>query len=335
MFQPRHFSLLVAAVAILAGLSHAGRAQEILGKPLNTWVAQLDSPESQKRRDTVFRLGREGKEAVGAVPKLVQTLKEDKDAAVRDAAAWALGEIGATDSKEAIQVLKNALTSDSDPKVRRSAAYALGRYAGANFEGKPDLEKQVFQDREALHKALNDPEAIVRQNAAWALGQLGQQAQEETVRESVRRLIAHLSDAEPDSLVRRDAANALGEISRPDAEPAAGELLKTYKQDKDRAVRRTALTALVNVVPRNDKKIAEDLQAILSKMQNDAKRKVDVDKEELYGVALALANIGGEEATPAIPVLCQVLRDEDKTAREQAAAGLGSIGMPAAMQSPT
>ncbi len=130
MFQPRHFPLLAAAVAILAGMPHAGRAQEILGKPLNTWVAQLDSPESQKRRDAAFAIGRAGKEAVGAVPKLVQTLKEDKDAAVRDALAYALGEIGATDSKEAIRVLKNALTSDSDPKVRRSAAYAPGEICG-------------------------------------------------------------------------------------------------------------------------------------------------------------------------------------------------------------
>ena len=169
MSRPFVVKSFITAGLILAGLPHAGRAQEILGKPLNTWVAQLDSPESKMRRDTVFRLGREGKEAVGAVPKLVQMLKEDKDAAVRNAAAWALGEIGVAD-KEAIQVLKNALTSDSDPKVRRSAAYALGRYANADFKGQPELEKQVFQDREALHKALNDPEAIVRQNAAWRWG---------------------------------------------------------------------------------------------------------------------------------------------------------------------
>ena len=241
MFQPRHLSLLAAAVAILAGLPNLGQAQEVLGKPLNTWVAQLDSPEGQKRCQAAFAIGRAGKEAAGTVPKLVQMLKEDKDAAVRDALAYALGDIGATDSKEAIGVLKNALTSDKDSKVRRSAAYALGKYAEANFKAWPELEKQLFADREALHKALNDREPLVRQSAAWALGRLGNKG---ITKESVDSLIHYISANEPDPLVRRDAAAALGKIGRPVAQPAVNDLLKLYKQDNDPAVRRTALTAL-------------------------------------------------------------------------------------------
>ncbi|MBM7557502.1 tRNA epoxyqueuosine(34) reductase QueG [Halanaerobacter jeridensis] len=53
--------------------------------------------------------------AVAAVPDLITTLKEDPQAIVRGHAAWALGEIGTAQAKQA---LKDALDFEQDKKVR-------------------------------------------------------------------------------------------------------------------------------------------------------------------------------------------------------------------------
>jgi HEAT repeat protein len=46
------------------------------------------------RHEVARALGWIGAEAGGAVPALMETLRNDSDAAVRERAAWAIGQIG-------------------------------------------------------------------------------------------------------------------------------------------------------------------------------------------------------------------------------------------------
>lgn len=71
-----------------------------------------------------------------------------------------------------------ALLSDGDAGVRAQAASTVGGYKDAS--GRVKLEAMV----------VNDPDAVVRRNAAWALGEIGQRA-------SFAALDAAANDASP------------------------------------------------------------------------------------------------------------------------------------------
>ncbi len=121
------------------------------------------------RRSAAFALGRIGDDALPAVPALIRRLRDDSDAGVRDMAASAIGDIaraskgGAREMwTEVVRPLLHALKTDTDAHVRRSAAYALGAF-GSLAAGAVDV----------LSAALRDEAPSVRQNAAWALGQIG------------------------------------------------------------------------------------------------------------------------------------------------------------------
>src|SRR6202022_4122891 len=132
---------------------------------------------------------------------------------------------------------------------KRSAAMALGQL-GKQLAATE--EEPVNQVRVALEKSLADPQASVRQNAAWALGRLG--AKKGAA--ALPSLLKVLDD--PDPLVRRDAASAMREFG-PSARSAVPALLAHFKTDKDVEVRKTALNALVNVVGPENKDVTPDL----------------------------------------------------------------------------
>ena len=85
--------------------------------------------------------------------KVERLIKELQDQDVRVHAAWALGSIGSAD---AVPALTQAL---QDPEVRGDATEAL---------------VQIGKDAvPALVQALQDQNEYVRNNAAWALGEMG------------------------------------------------------------------------------------------------------------------------------------------------------------------
>ena len=92
-----------------------------------------------------------------AIKALSSALLKDKIAAVRRAAAHALGKLG----PEALGALSQALRNDADVVVRETTATSLG--------GLRDLQAVPFLE-EAI---LMDSKAVVRAAAARALGQLG------------------------------------------------------------------------------------------------------------------------------------------------------------------
>jgi HEAT repeat protein len=83
-------------------------------------LRQLSGGEDHSRQMAAIGLGYSGSRA--SVEALIESLG-DRDAGVRSAAAWALGEI---EDSRAIEPLTRALAEDPDPAVRSQAARALG-----------------------------------------------------------------------------------------------------------------------------------------------------------------------------------------------------------------
>jgi HEAT repeat protein len=98
-------------------------------------------------------------------------------------------------------------------------------------------------------------------------------------------------------------------------------MLKCFnRKDETAAVRKTVLHALVNVVGPEDKAAVAELKPALA----------DADPEIVRTAALALGSIGGQGAAPAVPALCEILKDPESNNRAVAAAALARIGPDAA-----
>jgi HEAT repeat protein len=304
----------IFTVAVVVSASIPLPAAEIqqagfLGKPLESWTQELNASQpAPVRRSAAFALGKLGGQAFPTIPRLVKAI-EDQDPTVRDAAAYALGEIALALGENATsqwdrtgRTLTTALANDPDAFVRRSCAFALGSQG-----------KNAAPAQEALRRALKDREPIVRQQAARALGRLG-----DADAASVGGLCAALNDG--DAWVRRDAALALSQVGQPTARPALQPLLARFKLDKDVNARRAALDALANLVGPDDKGLVKDLLQALRGGDEDTRR----------SAAMALGNIGGPEAAAAVGPLCDILREDDPVSNGLAAAALGNLGADAA-----
>jgi HEAT repeat protein len=310
--------IVLASGLLLSGGALLAEEPRFLGKNPKQWVDQLNSEKSSARRAAAFALGKLGMETFthrGIAPLAERLSEQESDAEVRDAAAYALGEIGQalrTDPERSAATWKaigwsilQAL-ADQDARVRRSAAYAAGGFG-----------KTAASARDPLRKALHDPTPSVRQNAAWALGQLVKEDAAETLRELSKLF------ADSDSRVRRDAAAAVGEIGRLRGakeeflpNPAVAGLLGMLKSERDATIRKVALDALVNTVTTKDKAAAEGLRPFLD----------DKDPDLVRGAALALGNIGGAEAAEAVRFLRQALTNDEALTRIQASAALVNVG---------
>lgn len=273
-------------------------AQSFLGKDVHAWQRELSSAVSRERRSAAFALGKLASAGAPALADLKRALGAEKDASVREAIAFALGEIGrdsllAGRDADLVPLLAKTL-KDPDPLVRRSAAFALGCLAEGADAALP-----------ALAAALGDDSAAVRQNAAWALGKLGAPA--------VPALRQALKDA--DGLVQRDAAASLNQVPPDAAKAALPELLEVCRVGNSQA-RRASLDVLLRVVGPDDKAAIPALQQAL----------LDTDLEVRRNAALALSNIGGPEAVPALNVLLDALRRGEPELRRQAAAAIRNLG---------
>jgi len=288
---------LLAFGTLAAPAAAQGARLDFLGKPADKWLGDLNAAEPRVRRNAAFALGKMGGGAELAVAPLTRLLQMDPSAGVREAAAFALGEIcqgGRGLSNEAFAALKNALSSDREPLVRRSAAFALGSVGSASPEA-----------QQALEKALADANPAVRQNVAWAMGRIGPTA--------MPALKKALTD--PDPLVCRDAAGACSLVGK-EAHTALAELLGCCGPRRDNELRKAALAVLVKVVGPEDKTAVRTLTQALSARDVEIKR----------NAALALSNIGGPDAAAAVPILLDMLRGGDLELKRTAAAAIKNIG---------
>jgi HEAT repeat protein len=310
-----------------AGLLAPAAADEYLGKNASKWLLELKTVRDLRaKRSAIFALGKLGLESADALPTMAELLTH-ADANIREAAATSIGQIvprGRADT-DLLDKLCKLAQSDRDARVRSSAIVALGRCA-----------RDDSPVRSALEQCMNDAEAVVRQNAGWALGEVC----ERTDAVPVDTLRKGLQDG--DKLVKRDAAAALGKILNyqgtfnDEGEPTDnGRGAKLKKQCKSAIrdliecvehdyleLRKSACRTLINLVDSN----SSDAVSALAKACRDA------DFEVRANGALALANIGGKGSQAAVPVLVEVLRKGESDMKRMAAIafrGLGGEAQPA------
>lgn len=188
----RQTGLLLLGVLLGAGGAVAQEAKPaadvvIGGRGVRQWTEDLGSPDVLRRVRAVNALMRAGPEARAAAPALVGLFRHgeatflsplagaalarigadalpalrpalaDEVEAVRGGAALALGLLGPA-ARPAVPALATLTTDDRSVRVRQTAARALGQIGGA---ARPAAA--------ALRKALADPAAEVRVEAAFAL----------------------------------------------------------------------------------------------------------------------------------------------------------------------
>jgi HEAT repeat protein len=298
-----------SAVALTAIDPTWDEAELAFEKAVPTLVAALASPYQDVRSYAVRHLAElldfdhnytRRTTARIAVPALAVALA-DRDPAIREKAAAALGQIG-TGAEIAVPALSKALEDESAP-VRRWSAKAVER-----------IGRRAATAVLPLRAALRDRDAKVRWRAAEALGRIGTGA-----REAVPDLVAALEDREDQARWR--AAEALGRIGR-DAK-AALPTLHAALPTEDAAGRVNIAKALWRI----ERRPREVVPILIDVMENDANSHrylmdddslgdfVSADREAF----LILAEIG-PAAKAAIPAL---LWDLDGTERVTALIAMG------------
>jgi len=272
-----------------------------------------------------------------AVPLLVEVLQHDEPL-MRKMAAFSLGdlqslwdELPSPDLTSAIPHLERVLKNDPAPEVRRKAAEALWRIC------EHEVALQAFLD------GLHDDDVEFRRWGAAMLGWVEGKAPE-----SIQPLIDALDD--PDLVVRRNAAEALEEfgsvaaLALPKLESLLGEDEATriigveaiMKIDPSRTEQLSPI--LADALGSRSRRIRHHVVQTLGDLPNAGGMAIP----ELIGAlddedeAVRMATLGtlerlGLAAAPAVPTLIKILRGEgregdDVLVRGQAAAVLAAIG---------
>jgi HEAT repeat protein len=181
-------------------------------------LESLREQDQQVRRIILAALSEIGPPARNAVPALVACLR-DRHELVRRRAALALGELGPA-ARTAVPALLEALR-DRDLMVRRWAAFALG-----------EIGSKAASAAGALVELMREPSAATRSISAVGLTRIGAEA--------VSTLIPALKDA--DAQVRRLAASILGKCGG-DVQPRL-IALQAVLADADPLVRQSAHEAI-------------------------------------------------------------------------------------------
>lgn len=203
----------------------AAELAALLAAGLDSVSALIEAVEqrSDARPTICWLLGRLGDPAARDA---LQRAARDGDASVRSEAVRAIGELGGDSD---VEVLIDVLRDDTEPVVRAMAAAQLGMFAGRRaFEAlaaaltRPGEDDDVrsscaealgtSEEPEALPlllDALRDPSALVRYDAALALGQLGDTRALEPLRERLEHDDAELPDV---GSIRTIAAESIASI---------------------------------------------------------------------------------------------------------------------------
>jgi HEAT repeat protein len=232
-----------------------------------------------------------------AVPALLEILKEEEDDRVRWFARLGLIRLG-PQARQAVPALQANLKA-KDLEIRTLAAIGL---SWIDPEGAEDHVP-------VLVAGLKQGRARLRQETAWALGQMGPKSQK-----AVPALQAALTDM--DVGVRQSVAHALGQIGA-----GAKEALPALKQalhDPDRGVSVLAAAALQAIDP-------DKAQDSLSVLLEGLKPKEEWIRREAVA---ALGEVGPAATEPnkVLAILGKALKDTGVGVRQKAALALARFG---------
>ena len=234
---------------------------------------QLNAPSADERAMSACKAGREGD--VNAIPSLVAMLGDDSK--TQPLTCWDSGRWS-----PALQTFKH-------PSPGEQAAIALA-----------SMGRRAFGP---LSQQLDSPNATVRRNAAWAIGELTNMVPGERSG-AVPQLITLLGDS--DAWVRMAAARAIGELRD---ERALPRLVATLGDDNWR-VRQLVVWALSEM--KDDQAVTALCNVLLSDARVEVRR----------GAAEALGEIASADA---IPSLKQALNDAEPSVSAKAAWAISEI----------
>lgn len=181
------------------------------------------------------------------------------------------------------------LLHDPSVDIRRTAALSLGKIAAP--EALP-----------ALQQALSDPDPLVREYSAWALGHLGESARDR----AGPALAGLLRDSSPE--VARAAAEALGRIGA--REGTVTVLVDSLQQGSAQAKRAAVLALALLEAPSSYPALVHAL--------------TDPDRTVRQGALAALGELGDRQAVPLF--IGRLRHDPDAGVRTEAAYRLGKLG---------
>lgn len=295
------------ATQVLARVAGEGQLDQAIG-PLAASLADKDPVVRYYAAEALAGIG------ARAIPALIEALRSHRDSD-RDRAARVLWRIGAPAVDSLMAVLQD---KSATPEMRAASARTLGMIG----------DKRSIK---GLALLLKDERYFVRQQAARALGQMGEPAVDlllemtassapatreaaiealgsTSATRAVNRVIDALSDSNPN--VRAAAVKALGESSSERAVPHLMALLR----DDSSALRAQAASSLA--------RLGQFATPSLISALKDSKPSI----RQL--AASALGDVGSKDA---VAPLIELVTKDQSGARPEAIEALGKIGDPAAI----
>ncbi len=222
----------------------ADLAAEALGsigpRAVPALVTMLRTGRATVRVRALTALEKVGPKAAAAIPELLRAL-EDRDEAVRAAAAETMGAVGAGPRANAAMIPLLEALRDEDPIVRQQAAEALSQIGTGERRELPGLIDAMRKSAvPPLLQSLGDEDPFVRRHAARALGKIGA-ASDQVVPALVRAL------KDPERLTRISAIEALGAVGPPAT--SALDDLGRLRNDQDPEIRSSAEAAIRAIRP--------------------------------------------------------------------------------------
>jgi HEAT repeat protein len=222
-------------------------------------------------------------------------------------------------ARKAIPALVKQVRSLNDLSPQANAIIALSVLGPAA----PEFAKDVV---DALTVAVDNPQGIIRYQAATALGNMGPVA-----RTAVPKLANHVNDRASWE-IRKAACFALGSVGRdeqgmPDMRALAA--LVDAAKDYSKEVRMEALQGLINLGP--------PASGNVSQMRNllEGRLKYDQDKSVTIWVRVAIMRLDEKAINDAnLSIIAKQMKGTDVDIRIQAARALGYIGYPARSKLP-
>jgi HEAT repeat protein len=308
-------------------------------------IGGLRDDNLRVRSYAVEALGKLGPEARPAVPKLAELLKaKEIDPEMRQQAAKCLGQIGPAAATQGVPVLSEAL-KDPEAALREAAAEALGKL-GVQGRAAVSSLLLLLDDKETtvrrtvlaalaqigpdakevlpkLKPALKDADAEIRRGALAVLGRLGADAIKD------KEALAALKGALDEKDLCKNVLAALAQIGPPAKELARG--LGKYLQDE--ATRIEAVAALGSVLGKV--KLSRVEEKAYKPVLDELISLFEVQDNNLRDRAVeALGKIGSAAVTPLVLAMQKAapLRNDLPATRMGIARSLAAIGPAAKRQ---
>lgn len=284
-----------------------------------------------KRADGLIRAVESASEGeLRAVADQALVHLDDADPWVRRRALDALGRLAEFRGVEfdgAVRTKVLGLAADADPHVRAEVAIAIALLRQERSSLRPEAWTDT-RERSTLHKLLEDPSSVVRQEAAAALGDIGDAS-------AADLLNARLADDDPQVVF--EAAFALAVLGDPRGLETLTAALKTGRRRLDacealrRLRHRDAILPLRNIAGRfflswpDRLTVWATLYAIGERdaAQSIIDRTTARNREER---TYALALIGTHRVLEGASTLEHVARNANDPLRDTAVRGLGDLG---------